>query len=73
MANDNTRNAPCGHYFHELCINDWCKKNMKCPVCREDFTQQALSDRLRRSVQPRETNWHTNELQNVLVDDNARL
>lgn len=50
---ENTRSAPCAHFFHELCINDWCKKNMNCPVCREDFSNQALTERLRRSVQPK--------------------
>ena len=24
---------PCGHMFHEGCIDDWMKKSVSCPLC----------------------------------------
>lgn len=78
---ENIRRTPCEHYFHELCINDWCKKTLNCPVCREDFSEQSFQERLRRSTKPSEpvdesadeASWRANQLQNGLLDDNSRL
>ncbi|GIX74353.1 hypothetical protein CEXT_110641 [Caerostris extrusa] len=25
---------PCNHAFHQRCINEWLKKNRRCPICR---------------------------------------
>lgn len=26
----------CGHVFHTPCISEWFRKNMSCPICREE-------------------------------------
>lgn len=26
--------APCGHFFHEHCINEWYRTRFDCPMCR---------------------------------------
>jgi hypothetical protein len=26
--------TPCGHWFHERCIQYWCSVNASCPMCR---------------------------------------
>ncbi len=30
---DNIKILGCNHYFHESCINEYFKKNNKCPFC----------------------------------------
>jgi hypothetical protein len=27
----------CGHSFHQLCIDQWFQRNVRCPVCRHDI------------------------------------
>ena len=24
----------CGHYVHEACIREWCRRSPTCPLCR---------------------------------------
>lgn len=32
------RNLPCGHTFHQPCIDNWmCNQDTKCPLCRKTF------------------------------------
>lgn len=34
---------PCkAHFFHELCITEWMKKQNVCPVCRHPVTEENL-------------------------------
>ena len=28
---------PCGHTFHEACINEWASRERTCPICRADI------------------------------------
>ena len=27
----------CNHIFHNYCIEEWCKNNQNCPICRSTF------------------------------------
>merc|ERR1712085_10971 len=27
--------TPCGHYYHQYCLAEWCKVHVRCPFCRE--------------------------------------
>lgn len=30
---DQLRRLPCGHYFHQKCIDEWLHRSKKCPLC----------------------------------------
>lgn len=32
---------PCGHTFHEACIDGWLNENKTCPVCKADIERMA--------------------------------
>jgi len=34
---DTILRAPCGHYFHEECLMQWCKNHVDCPLCRQQI------------------------------------
>lgn len=35
------RKTPCGHFFHEPCLEGWFKQRGCCPLCRADCTTSA--------------------------------
>ena len=43
------RRLDCGHVFHGRCVDQWFRSSdcVGCPVCRRDFTREALAPRLR--------------------------
>ena len=43
------RRLDCGHIFHGRCVDQWFRQSdrVSCPVCRRDFTREALAPRLR--------------------------
>ncbi|CAD8057807.1 unnamed protein product [Paramecium sonneborni] len=40
--NDNVRETPCDHTFHDKCIMEWFRKNKNCPCCRLKFTEEEF-------------------------------
>ena len=36
---DKLRCLPCKHFFHDICITDWLKRNETCPLCRKDIDE----------------------------------
>ncbi len=44
------RKLQCGHIFHGRCVDQWFRQSdhVNCPVCRRDFTSEAMTPKLRR-------------------------
>ena len=38
---DELEQLPCGHYFHEVCLGQYCGKN--CPICRQPISAATQS------------------------------
>jgi GTP cyclohydrolase I len=32
--------SSCHHVYHKLCIDEWFKRNVICPICRHDIRTQ---------------------------------
>ena len=32
----------CNHFFHKKCIDEWCKYNRNCPLCRSNIKLNYL-------------------------------
>ena len=35
---ENIRTTFCDHTYHQVCLDAWCKKNISCPICRNDLS-----------------------------------
>lgn len=47
IENENIRELPCEHLFHQDCIDEWFSENVSCPICRKDirdFFEESESD-----------------------------
>ena len=33
-----TKPSNCNHVFCYYCIHEWSKENLKCPICRQDYS-----------------------------------
>lgn len=38
-AGDSLRKLPCGHFFHEHCVDRWLVRNKRCPLCMGDIEE----------------------------------
>lgn len=38
------KKTPCGHYFHEECLEKWLKVACTCPICRLDLDLAMADD-----------------------------
>ena len=36
---EDIRKLPCGHFYHPVCIDEWFKINVHCPMCRKDIRE----------------------------------
>jgi hypothetical protein len=43
-GNEWLRKTVCGHVFHQDCLDEWCKSNINCPICRKSFDQNILRE-----------------------------
>jgi hypothetical protein len=48
---DSLRRLPCGHFFHEHCVDRWLVRNKRCPLCMGDIEEksQCCSDKKKSS------------------------
>jgi len=37
VMNETANEIPCGHVFHESCIDGWLRISRTCPLCRQNF------------------------------------
>ena len=35
---------PCGHYFHQKCLDEWVKYKSECPICRNKINSTSPPD-----------------------------
>ena len=36
--NEECKKLKCGHMFHSACIDNWLKRTLECPMCRNVIT-----------------------------------
>ena len=41
--NEKLVRLPCGHTYHEECINSWCTNHTRCPLCNYDLNSVVPS------------------------------
>lgn len=42
-SGDTLRTLPCFHIFHMDCIDEWIRRQGSCPICRTNFSADAIS------------------------------
>ncbi|EAR94496.2 zinc finger, C3HC4 type (RING finger) protein (macronuclear) [Tetrahymena thermophila SB210] len=60
FCNDvDVRILKCQHYFHQSCVDEWLKKKMECPVCRQcPFNVEAFTEDVSSNAEPNQSNQH---------------
>ncbi|KAJ1812138.1 hypothetical protein LPJ56_003999, partial [Coemansia sp. RSA 2599] len=44
QANEQVLELPCGHFYHNECIDHWLKVNGTCPICRKRIDSDEAAD-----------------------------
>lgn len=44
FASQSVVRTPCGHYFHEKCLTQWCQAHVSCPLCKSLVADPENSD-----------------------------
>ena len=39
-------NSICGHYFHQICLDQWFSSHNKCPICNQVLTDNNMANNL---------------------------
>lgn len=64
------RRTVCHHVFHKECLDEWCLKNLSCPMCRTDLSHlNILKLRVDNAKNQHTSNWVINTLSDQ--DQNA--
>lgn len=53
LNEDDVRQLPCNHMYHDKCIFPWLQTNPSCPTCREPLPNQnheGFEDAIRRNA-----------------------
>lgn len=56
------RDTPCGHMFHVECIDQWCLKNLNCPLCRTDLSSNNIMSLKLEKAKQDDSSWIVNSL-----------
>jgi hypothetical protein len=61
--NSTVRKTICAHVFHTGCLDEWCIKNLSCPMCRTEFSREKLAEmRVEKSKRESQTDWIMNSM-----------
>ena len=67
MSN-NVRMTTCGHEFCSRCIETWFNQNTTCPVCKQDFSEEAGYELIdTQTMQPVNSNIEEPSASNPIV------
>lgn len=48
----NVRKTPCGHIYHEACLDSWCHSHLNCPICRKNFEDEQEMEVIEEALRP---------------------
>ena len=48
---DEMKTLPCGHYFHQACIDKWAESKKECPNCGEPFDGGGVNSKWRADLE----------------------
>ena len=65
-----TTKTICGHYFHSDCLNQWCKSNNTCPICRKEICEKReIGVTFNLTITPSQSEAFSIQLRDVGTDD----
>jgi hypothetical protein len=65
------RKSICGHVFHRECLDEWCLKNLSCPMCRTDLSHINILKLRIESAKNDTTDWVMNTIDQEDVAESA--